>query len=742
MSEVSLEIVNYLEDEVRALESIIRSLEAQIEKFSLRHYEENQRSRDWTQALVAARREEDKAYIAHEEAISYQLRDGWRDELERLKEIRESPYFAKVVVEEREGQLKRIIEYRLGKIANSDCRIVDWKRSPIARLFYEYREGDEYSEVIQGREREGVVLERMKVRIERGTLAAVSCRHGDFVKLGSDWKRSHRVFSSVSQKVTRDALGDVLSLITPEQFAAITEHSGTAVMVKGVAGSGKTTVALHRLVWLRENGGASSGRRAAVFVKSAGLKSYIENSLHLLGVSDIPVCIFSDWLEKKVREVPLLFGVKDDRDAILKTATGKDPLKSRFLKSAAIMKRIVVYVQGQVARFQNLLAPYSSVAEPYAKPLEKCLNELKTGNVALCRALPRLRELCAASRFPEDLENVLQKVARRLSLYIDDLLLILSQPELLIREAQTSLLDPRTIAEAKDCLELSKSREVIDPDFYCALFYLYLLKNFRVGSKEARNEDALFDYLVVDEVQDFSALELGVLLRVVSGFERVTLVGDVAQATDAESTFPGWESLRRICFSELESSQLLTLSVSQRMTLPLVRFSEYICKRSADTTEGRAGRRPICYICPNEEMGVREVTGWITRVLDTFPGTLLAVLVASAEESRFAYSLLKPSFGEAIRSGADSVSFEEGVIVVHVGQVKGLEFPHVLIWNPSARSYPGTDEGQNALYIAATRAQELMALVLWHRPSPCLPPAQSKLWRVKYREQEAEDEEG
>ena len=103
-------------------------------------------------------------------------------------------------------------------------------------------------------------------------------------------------------------------------------------------------------------------------------------------------------------------------------------------------------------------------------------------------------------------------------------------------------------------------------------------------------------------------------------------------------------------------------------------------------------------------------------------------------------SLLEPSFGHAVRIGDDdSFSFEEGIVVTDIRQVKGLEFPHVLLWNPSAKKYPPSKAARNALYVGITRAEEHLCLVTWGTPSKLLPSIHSKL--VRGYEQEIDEDE-
>ena len=165
---------------------------------------------------------------------------------------------------------------------------------------------------------------------------------------------------------------------------------------------------------------------------------------------------------------------------------------------------------------------------------------------------------------------------------------------------------------------------------------------------------------------------------------------------------------------------------------------EDLCRGASISVCGRPGKPPLWVHCPNEDKGVAEVLAWLERVTKKYIGTLVAVVCSSMEESRYVHSLLTPTFGNAVRLGTeDDFTFEEGIVVTDPRQIKGLEFPHVLLWNPSAKNYPATQQARNQLYVAVTRCEDHLCLVSWATPASFLPPLNSKLVRgVDMRESE------
>ena len=209
----------------------------------------------------------------------------------------ESPYFAHMRLNEN-GQRRDLC---LGKATRIDrgIRIIDWRNAPISRVFYQYRQGEEYEEV-GDRVLEGVVEARRTVAIQRGTLTRVDAPEGSFGRTeDGEWEalaktqpklaggegtalQYHRAGQATGRQLGTDLAGhrrrsdkrlpDIAGLIDPEQFALITKPTSGFVVIRGTAGSGKTTVALHRIAWMVFNDQHMDSNRTLFMVFSPALK--------------------------------------------------------------------------------------------------------------------------------------------------------------------------------------------------------------------------------------------------------------------------------------------------------------------------------------------------------------------------------------------------------------------------------------------------------------------------------------
>ena len=655
---ISETVLAQLLEEQNILAKTLSTIEKLIDQNQHKLIIESERAKELTQAIMNTQREEDKALLASDEAVSHGMRDQKKQTQTILAAQRERPYFARIELaeeDEKTGNIKPI-EYKLGFFANPDCRIVDWRKAPISKLYYEYKEGEEYSEEILGRERFGTIKRRVRVEIEKGTLRAVTGTDGAF-----HWdEKTATWIGGTDKKKIKSAAGqlpEILSLISAEQFRAITEEASTAVLIQGVAGSGKTTVALHRLAWmLHEDNSSLTASGTTFIVLSPSLRAYIENSLPSADVKDVSVRTFHEWAARTLHHAAMNAEFRLARP-IDRVPSGIDRVK----RSMALLKAIEQFVAKQEDRsFRTTIAHLQG-----------------------------------------------------------DILSVLKTPSLILENDETRLIDAALIKDTYERTKRNFSESLYDWSDDALLLRLFQLKVGHVITED--KSLGRYEHIFVDEVQDFSPVELATIIGAVKKVSDVTLVGDTSQNIDQNQSFPGWEKLQKHWNLNQDISRYITLAVSYRSTLPIMKLADYIQDRETVTT-GREGRRPIWFKCLDEEHALESAINWLKKAIEFFPNSLTAVICATPAEAKFLVKMLTPTFGPMVRLGdASSFSFEEGILVTDVRQVKGLEFYSVLLWNPSKANYPKDALGRNLLYVAVTRAEENLSLVTYDKPADILP---------------------
>ena len=257
-------------------------------------------ARELTSQIVATRRDEDKAALASDEAVAHGLTKLRKGKTEDLESLLDQPYFARVVTEEN----GREVEFRLGTASFPSERIIDWRKAPISKLYYDYREGDEFSEVIQDREREGVIRIRRSFQGVQENLSRIDLDKGSIQKTPDGWKFVEKGKNFSRHEKHDGHLPPILSLITPEQFHLITRDIKKPIIIQGVAGSGKTTVALHRLAWLlHEDNSDIQPEKSLVVMLNPSLKAYVETTLPELKIHRVPIRTYTQWSHRLLTDI-------------------------------------------------------------------------------------------------------------------------------------------------------------------------------------------------------------------------------------------------------------------------------------------------------------------------------------------------------------------------------------------------------------------------------------------------------
>ncbi len=637
-----------ISEEEGVLDRTLTSLQSSFASESAKFHRRAKEARSLTSQIVNSTRDIDKQMLANEESISHSLSGRAKEESDTIEELLESPYFARIVLEEDSGASKRIIEYKLGKKSHLDSGIIDWKNAPLAKLFYEYEEGEHYLEDIRDRERSGKILRKHKVKIVDSELSSFECAHGRFKKnKDGSWQETTKAKLSSEGKFE---LPSILSYITAEQFRLITEEASQAVILHGIAGSGKTSVALHRLTWQLAQ---EPSPNALVITPTEILAKYLKNTLEKLGVSGVSIYTSSTW----IRKISLESGIPEHYKEKLKMLP---PHLARVKLSLAFVKTLI-----------TKLDQYHSVSS---------------------------HKTCE-----------------------DIILATLSETTLFLDNDNSNLIDKKDIHEA---LGFTKENFLNSKYDYCdELLFLLIYKTKNFGSTLPSHS-----HLFLDEFQDSTPVELALASAFIKDKHKITITGDIAQHTIGSQLHQA--SMEALMITDTTRDSVHTLSVSHRSTLQIMRYADHIFGTQR-TTDGRNGKPPLMILCDSQSSALKELISWIERVVKNFSGDPVLIITNSNSTSRDLHSLLKPAFDSAVSLLAEAPRSTDGLILIaSLQECKGLEFPHVMLWDVSKTTYPPSSENRRKLYLAATRAEEHLALLVWDTPSNILPPLSSKLHRI------------
>jgi len=621
--------------------------------------------------------------------------------LEQLRKSREtpridrgSPYFAHLRLEEGD----RVRDVCLGKATRLDngLRIVDWRHAPIAQLFYRYQQGDEYEEDISGRVQEGTVVARRTLTIHDGSLERVEAPEGVFVPDAGDpdgWRRSaraaprlgggegaalrfHDAAAGEVWKFGTDAFGrehrpdkrlpDIAGLIDPEQFALITRPNAGFVVIRGAAGSGKTTVALHRIAFLAYEDPAINSRQTLFVVFSPALRDYVSHVLPALGVSGVRVCTYQEWATEQRRR---LFPALPDRHREDTTA---------LVQRLKLHPALLTALERHVARSPGN-PTWRQVVDDWVSVLTDAtlLGEVFAWEAPGTFSEKQLREVTMTCRAA--------------------------------LEATLAHLEGDKDAEAE-----------LDPEDDAILLRAWQL---RVGAlPEPSGEAVRHRHVAIDEVQDFSPLEVRVLMDCLDARKSLTLAGDTQQHVTAESGFTSWADFFR--HLGITGTEIDTLQVSYRSSDEIARFAAAVLgdlREDEPLITTRSGPPVELFRHSDHGAGIAALADALTTLSAAEPMASVALLTPSRALSDLYFEGLArcdvPRLHQVTRQ---DFRFAPGIEITEIEQVKGLEFDYVVLIGIDADHFPDTPKARRLLHVGATRAVHQLWVTHVGTPSPML----------------------
>jgi len=346
-----------ISDEEKVLARVLGSLKARIERLA----SAGQVKKDYDAELLALRDELSEVRLEDAPALIAQMERlqavaARRSEVPTMSLDARSPYFAHMRLLEN-GRLRDVCIGR-GTYLDPEygVRVVDWRNAPVSRIYYRYAEGDPYEESFGDKDVEGEVVARRDVTILEGKLVRVGASEATYVKGKAGWRtlasRSIRLSGGQGTAVLpgdarggqktgqlgsgegEDGVGrrdkflpDIAALLDPKQFEAIARPSAGIFVVQGGAGSGKTTVGLHRIAYLAFQAPKRfTPDKVIVIVPSKALASYTSRVLPALDVPNVIVTTLADWQrEARLRALPSLPSRVTDEAPLAVTKLKKHP---------------------------------------------------------------------------------------------------------------------------------------------------------------------------------------------------------------------------------------------------------------------------------------------------------------------------------------------------------------------------------------------------------------------------------
>ena len=689
-----------IEEEEQLLERTLESLCRQLPQAQASKVSANLAARELTRQVVNEWNDEERQPLVSDEAVAHRVFDIRKNSDKALLELIQEPYFGKVCTKEEDGSE---VSFLIGKKSNIEAGVVDWRNGPIAGLYFNYKQDEEFFEVINERERSGHIQLRRSYRIENGHLVQIDTPEGLFRKNESGWDKldvedeiaAHRSRSIGSSE---KRLPSILSLITKDQFELITSDPERPVIIQGSAGSGKTTVALHRLAWLlHEENSFAQAKNTQVLVMNRSLQIYVSATLPSMGIEGVETATFNSWAMSIIRKV----------------VRGRPFFKFHnvptFVEEIKFSEEILNALGGWVEKQKHALD--IEVVEIFKKWPGQIKSWKKAENKAI---LPRLKDFAhdiKESNLPKfDKDKCLEFLKRKifdLEDYVQDIYKLLAD----IVHLKNYLSPDTKLDSHLDYLKrlTEKNQAKNNLDYFDMSLILRLIQLKNGGLPDGSGGVVLLDHLVIDEAQDFGPVEFAIMMSSVSDKRQITIVGDVAQKILSARKFIGWNKV--VSNLGMEEDSIIRLEVSFRCTVPIMTLAHKVAG-DPKKVEGRAGSDPEWFKADDKESLLENLVNWTNRLVAADPYKLIAIICRYPKQAMELKEELEEYLHGEVRLGhRDQFSFEPGVMVTNIHQVKGLEFDSVAMIEPDEDNYPiRREESRNMIYVGITRTQDDLLL--------------------------------
>ena len=627
-----------------------------------------------------------------------------------LEKMIKSPYFARIDFKfDDEDEFEKIYIGRssLRKNSYQEMYVYDW-RSPIASIFYRFMTGEAFYDAPCGRVTGELNLKR-QYEIKNGTLEYF---------FDSDVQIVDEFLRQLLSQNTTAKMKAIVETIQHEQDVVIRDMENDLLMVQGVAGSGKTSIALHRAAYLMYQGLQTklSANNIMIISPNSIFEQYISNVLPELGEDNVISSVFEDILSE------LLNGRKiQSRNDFLENLIVNSKYKeisrnsiefktSSFFRE--ILDQFLIDIPRQWIEFEDVYYEGKCVVSRQILK-DKILGRTET---PLGIKLEQLEDYILEQIFgtgkgrghKEEKNLIKQEIQKFIKIDIVELYKILFSNEAYFY----SLLQNSNLSQGiKSIWEYTRENLEADRLYYddaIAIAYLYL-KIY--GTNKYKN----IKQVVIDEAQDYYPLQYEIFNLLFSN-AKFTILGDMKQTLAKKEDISFYEQIQKIL--NKKKSSLIMLDKSFRCTNEILNFSlKFIEQSSQIKSFNRNGDSPKVYIADNSEIFIDEIVKEINLCQEK--GFQSICLICKTEKnSIYLFNKIKHKLDiQLIKNG--SVSDLQGVFILPVYMSKGLEFDAVLICDADSPNYHDEDD-KNLLYVACTRALHKLSLFCENEVSPLI----------------------
>lgn len=549
--------------------------------------------------------------------------------------------------------------------------IYDW-RAPISSMFYDFELGEAWYQTPSGKISGSIMLKR-QYKIREG--------HMEFM-IENDVHIHDDLLQKELSKSSDDKMKNIVATIQRDQNAVIRNETASVMIIQGVAGSGKTSIALHRIAFLLYRFRDEIASKDVLIISpNKVFADYISNVLPELGEEQIPEMgmeeLATEVLEDKFKFQTFFQQVS----SLLEKPDAKFIERIQFKSTFEFLSKLnqyIIHLENNFFTFTELRV--GKVVVPFPFILER---------FKAYHRIPLLK------RTPEVVKDVSQHVRKEIQRKLT------GHEKNQIWQAVPRMFKTNNLLDIyKDFYTWIGKPELFEmmPEDTLEYADVFPLIYCKIRLEGTQTYDHV-KHLLVDEMQDYTPVQYSVLSRLFKC--KKTILGDVNQTVNPYSASSS-ESIERV----FPHGDTVKLFRSYRSTFQISGFAQRISRNPDLIPLERHGQEPVVKGFNSNEEEIEEIKKLISDFKNSKHPSM-GIICKTQQQAEFVYQEVKSSAVYLLT--ADTTSFKEGVIITTAHLAKGLEFDEVIIPFVSIRNYH-TDVDKRMLYIACTRAMHHLTL--------------------------------
>lgn len=654
---------------------------------------------DYRKKVIEEYRDDEDKVLEYFDHEAYVKEEAFKNIDKKLKEytiLKESPYFGKINFIEEGDSPEEIYIGRFGLTREGTYEpvIVDW-RAPIASLFYKGNVG-ESSYTSPSGQISADILSRKQLVIKNGELKGV-------FESAIDVK--DEILQMVLTSNSSEKLKDIVMTIQEEQDEIIRAPKDKAVVVNGVAGSGKTTIALHRISYLLYNFRKQFGDKVLILGPNDIFMDYINGVLPSLGEDGVDNMTFEAFA---IKEIGINEPITEFSYYIEEAMKGnEEALKEyKYKSSFEFVRKLDDSIEEMNKNYFSLDSVKFFGEEIVSKDEIRELFNKHYAYMPLFRRSDKIKRILI-SKIKDKRDEYVWKLNKEIqekisSLTEDELIFEKNNLDftrrLRIREIVREVINARERLNEwlnnEDIVSIYKKITNTDNlGFMDLAGILYLM--IKLNGKKTKKE---YKHVVIDEAQDYNYIQF-IVLKELTGAKSYTIVGDSNQRLIDTKEVPAMLKLNEILDNVMEFS----LNKSYRSTQQIMEYASKFLDEEKIVPLVRSGES----VLEEETENIEETIDTITSIIEDYEEEGLesiAVITKKKDELKNLSHRLKEKV-KILTFDRNDIIYRGGKVLIPAYFAKGLEFDGVIILEDD------TDTPNLVKYIMCTRALHRLSVI-------------------------------